>query len=226
MPTVRPGRISRLSNCPLFIPQREECRKIVFIRNNYSRKRVFVNIPYRDSYYRFEVAICAALLSYGLLPVVVKNVYGGGSRICDICKNILSCKYGITDIWSDGKNMPFELGFMLAVGRFNLVFHRNRFKAQDELSDIQYFDPRGHAGSVTKLIEELAVKIPAAFPDASKRDKSPEHIYRLYRTLSVPYKRFRYKIHTKKAARHVKSFIRMLEDRDKVETLRDVFARQ
>jgi len=213
-----------LRQCPLHIPQKVKCCKKKFIDKNYKKNRVFVNIPYNPSYRQFEIAICAALLAYELYPVVVKNVYSGTTRICEICKNIYSCKYGISDIWYDNKNIPFELGFMLASGRFNLVLHKNRKKAVIECSDIGYFDAGSHYGDVEKLIVELAEKIPLKIHDAIQERLEPEHIYRAYRYLLGKYRTKRFEMLKPQFMKQITVFLKMARNKDKISELKQAFS--
>ncbi len=156
--------------CPIHLPRKKvKCCLIEEIQKKYDSHRVFVNISYSDSYERFEVAICTVLLAYGLTPVVVKYEYGSGNRFCGICECIATCRYGVSDIWRKTKNVPFELGYMLACGKGNIILHKDRIIAYKQLSDLQGIDPKGHEGKTTLLMEGLTKRIPKSLPGFSNK---------------------------------------------------------
>jgi len=186
--------IPLLNSCPLFLPDNVKCKKIAEIRKEYNWRKIFVNIPYSKTYRPFESAICAVLTSYHLKPIVVKNIYTGRTRICEICKNMLSCNYGITDIWYKSKNVPFELGFMTACGKFNIVFMRTRKNLSKQLSDIQYFDPRSHEGKAERLIMELSEKIPRITNKLRIKKINLNELLKTYNSVERLRKRLKYSV--------------------------------
>jgi len=158
------------------------------IQNGYKRENVFVNIPYVPEYRPFAAAIIATLLKVGLRPKLASFVSRGEHRLCKICELMQVCRYCITDLsYPELQNMPFELGYSLALGRqvhsFVLIdekFTKDRKGAKvkkflSQISNIQgVVEPITYDKSPEKLIRELLKRIRDDIPEvivAQKRDE-------------------------------------------------------
>ncbi|MCL4298457.1 MAG: sigma-54 dependent transcriptional regulator [Anaerolineae bacterium] len=110
-PSKDPATIMRV--CPLNL---SGCSKKEEIMRLYSPRRVFVNVAYNSDYADYEQVIRQTLEKYGLVPVLSKDYLEPVVLLCNICKLIQTCKYGITDISVPGSNVLYELGLMHANG--------------------------------------------------------------------------------------------------------------
>jgi DNA-binding NtrC family response regulator len=126
-----------LQICPL---NRGECTKKEEIIRNYSPRRVFVNIPYSDVYAEHESTIRSLLEDYGLVPVFSKDFLEPGMLLCNVCKLIQTCKYGITDISESGTNVFYELGLMHAVGVHCAILKDHRSKMMSDIGGILFLE--------------------------------------------------------------------------------------
>ncbi|MBN2004573.1 MAG: sigma-54-dependent Fis family transcriptional regulator [Anaerolineae bacterium] len=106
-----PDAILRI--CPLNLGA---CSKKDEILRLYAPQRVFVNVSYAAKYEDYETALRLTLEKYSLVPVLSKDYLEPGMLMCNVCKLIQTCKYGITDISAFGGNVLYELGLMHAIG--------------------------------------------------------------------------------------------------------------
>lgn len=128
---------SILSVCPL---NRGDCTKKEEILRLYSPRRVFVNIPYSSDYEEHEKAIRGTLESFGLVPVVSKDHLEPGMLLCNICKLLQTCKYGITDISDTGTNVFYELGLMHAIGIHCAILKDRRSSAISDIGGLLFLE--------------------------------------------------------------------------------------
>jgi hypothetical protein len=101
---------------------------------------VFVNIPYSSDFSEHEVIIRETLESYGLVPVVSKDHLEPGMLLCNVCKLLQTCKYGVTDISESGSNVFYELGLMHAVGVQCAIFKDRRSKTASDIGGLLFLE--------------------------------------------------------------------------------------
>lgn len=166
--------------CLLKLPASTPCSEQTYITKYFTPSRVFVNIPYYKTYKPFEDAICATLVAYDLEPVLVKEEIPGAARICRICRLMLSCKYGITDISYSTHNIPFELGLLLAFGKHTIILYREKHKYQKKFSDLQYRDPLVYEKKPRELIKKLSNSINQEFRGAGGIMRLPKLLFEMY----------------------------------------------
>jgi hypothetical protein len=130
-----PSTILRV--CPL---NRGDCTKKEEITRLYSPRRVFVNIPYSSDFSEHEMIIRETLESYGLVPVVSKDHLEPGMLLCNVCKLLQTCKYGVTDISETGSNVFYELGLMHAVGVQCAIFKDRRSKTASDIGGLLFLE--------------------------------------------------------------------------------------
>jgi hypothetical protein len=130
-----PSTILRV--CPL---NRGDCTKKEEISRLYSLRRVFVNIPYSSDFSEHEIIIRETLERYGLVPVVSKDHLEPGMLLCNVCKLLQTCKYGVTDISESGSNVFYELGLMHAVGVQCAIFKDRRSKTASDIGGLLFLE--------------------------------------------------------------------------------------
>ncbi len=145
-----------------------------------AKPRVFLNVPYDDSYEKLLVAITAALIALGRDPQLTFQVPDGGQgrlrRIFDLLK---SCPVSIHDLSAVGLparfNMPFELGLACALREQTnahefLVLERKRHRLDRSLSDLKGIDPKIHGGSARSAISAIleVLERPSGNPTAQQ----------------------------------------------------------
>jgi hypothetical protein len=149
------------------------------IKGDFRSFNVFVNIPYVEEYRDLEAAIIATLLKTGMVPQLAAfRSEGQPIRICKICEMMQSSKYCITDLsYSTLHNMPFELGYMFALGRqahsFILIDEKyaGRSRAGARKFDAQMSNLKGveiivHERSPKKLVSQLLRRMKSDVPEA------------------------------------------------------------
>lgn len=157
-----------------------------------AKPRVFLNVPYDDSYEKVLVAITAALIALGRDPQLTFQVPDGGQgRLRRIFSLLKSCPVSIHDLSAVGQpvrfNMPFELGLACALKEQTdshdfLVLERKRHRLDHTLSDLKGIDPKIHGGSARLAISAIleVLERPSGNPTA----KQVWHLYvRLRRIL-------------------------------------------
>jgi hypothetical protein len=129
--------------------------------------RVFLNLPYSQSYEKILIALTAAVVAIGRTPALTFKVpEGGQGRLRRIFGLLNSCRVSIHDLSAVGCpvrfNMPFELGLACAIrqkgGRQRhdfIILERTRHRLQRTLSDMNGFDPRIHNGCVRESIRAV-----------------------------------------------------------------------
>jgi DNA-binding NtrC family response regulator len=117
--------------CPLNM---SACNKKEEIIRLFSPKRIFVNIPERPEYAKYEAAIRSTLESYHLIPILPKDSMEPTILLCNVCKLIQTCKYSISDISFSDTSVLYRLGKIQSTGLHSLII-KNR--QANELLDIQ-----------------------------------------------------------------------------------------
>lgn len=117
-----------------------ECTKKEEIIRLYSPRRVFVNIPYSGYFSDHEKVIRKTLENHGLVPVVSKDHLEPGMLLCNICKLLQTCKYGITDISEAGTNVFYELGLMHAIGIRCAILKDHRSTVTSDIGGMFYLE--------------------------------------------------------------------------------------
>lgn len=117
-----------------------DCTKKEEIIRLYSPRRVFVNIPYSDDFEDHEKVIRETLEAYGLVPVVSKDHLEPGMLLCNVCKLLQTCKYGITDISEPGTSVFYELGLMHAIGIHCAILKNRRSKAMSDIGGLLFLE--------------------------------------------------------------------------------------
>ena len=149
--TKDPATILRV--CPLNLG---ECSKKEEIIRLYDPRRVFVNIPYTPEYAEYEQVIRETLEKYGLMPVLSKDDLEPVILMCNICKLIQTCKYGITDISNAESNVLYELGLMHANGIHCAILKDRRARQSTDLQGLfylEYSNPTSMAERLSRWIE-------------------------------------------------------------------------
>jgi hypothetical protein len=137
----------------------------------FSRKSVFLNIPYDDRFLRLYLAYITGLIHLDLKPRATIEIPGGRNRLDKILELIRSCRYSIHDLSrveldrtpppTPRFNMPFELGLAVASAKLGgtphdwFVFETVHRRASKSLSDLSGTDPNIHHGTVEGVMREL-----------------------------------------------------------------------
>jgi len=140
-----------------------------------SVRDVFINCPFSPDYQANFQAIVFTIVRSGFTPRCAReNDDGGEVRFDKICRIIRECPFGVHDISKtelDAEsglarfNMPFELGLFLGAKKFGarthrakktMIFDRDRFRYQSDISDIAGQDVHSHDGDIQQLIRKLA----------------------------------------------------------------------
>ncbi len=154
-----PASILRI--CPL---NRGDCTKKEEIVRLYASRRVFVNIPYSNDFADHENVIRETLEEYGLVPVVSKDYLEPGMLLCNVCKLIQTCKYGVTDISLAGTNVFYELGLMHAVGIHCAILKDRRTSMSSDIGGLLFLEYT----SPQSLKEKLKLWISGQVKEASQ----------------------------------------------------------
>jgi hypothetical protein len=127
-----------------------------------SRRSVFLNVPFDESYEPLFVALISALVALGRTPRSVLEVpEQGDGRLVRILRLIRSCPVSIHDLSRVGLpvrfNMPFELGIAVALARIDrghkfILLEAERHRLQKTLSDVNGIDPGIHRATVRGII--------------------------------------------------------------------------
>jgi DNA-binding NtrC family response regulator len=139
--------------CPLNLGK---CSKKEEIMRLYSPRRVFVNVPYASEYEDYERVIRFTLEKYSLVPVLSKDYLETGVLLCNVCKLIQTCKYGITDIFRSGSNVLYEMGLMHAIGIPCAILKDPRARLSADIQGLlflKYKSPDTMAKSLSRWIE-------------------------------------------------------------------------
>lgn len=125
------------------------CGELNEIMKEYSKKNVFIAIPYSN--YPYENAILEVVEAANLSPKLAKQKIQTKVVLCKICKEIRKSCYGIVDISEKNVNVAYELGLMQSLGKNCAILLRSGTEAQSDLRGIEnvMYD------NLVKLISEL-----------------------------------------------------------------------
>lgn len=146
-----PSTILRV--CPLNLGT---CSKKEEIIRLYSPRRVFVNVPDVLEYGEYEKVIRHTLENYDLVPVLPKEHLETADLLCNVCKLIQTCKYGITDISKLETNTLYRLGQMHAIGVHCAILKSHKISGAIDLQGmfiLEYTDPESMAECLLHWIE-------------------------------------------------------------------------
>lgn len=107
------------------------------IQSEYSEKKIFINIPYRDEYQPYEDKIVEVIKRFELTPVLAKEEVKSDILLCKICRKIQSCKYGISDISYMSINVPYELGLLHALEKRTAILKRRDAELPTDVRGIE-----------------------------------------------------------------------------------------
>jgi hypothetical protein len=122
--------------------------------------KVFLNLPYTQSFANLYLAYIAGITAFGLIPVMPQTS-GRVTRLDGILETISTCGYSLHDVTSQpGWNRALELGITIGVSRMGkshlwFLLNKNRYQIQKELSDLNGVDPIVHDGTVTGVLRAL-----------------------------------------------------------------------
>ena len=140
--------------CPLNLGT---CSKQEEIIRLYSPRRVFVNVPYVPEYAGCEHAIRRTLERYRLVPVLSKDHLEPTALLCNVCKLIQTCKYGVTDVSMPGSNVLYELGLMHAHGVHCVIVKERRASLSADIQGLlflEYTHPESLSERLSRWIED------------------------------------------------------------------------
>lgn len=155
--------LTRISfGCPLGM---DVCGKLDDIVQNYSRKNVFLAIPY--SKYGHENAIKDVLTAAKLRPVLAKDKIHTTNLLCKICRQMRKCAYMVADISRQNANVAYELGLMQSLGKDCAILFSTRVRKQKQsdlkgIADVRYSTSK-------KLKKELGKWIRDNVDEADRR---------------------------------------------------------
>lgn len=173
----------RVGRCPKYALQKSAhpCDDDIWarIQADFRTFNVFVNIPYLQEYQKLQAAIIATVLKVGLRPKLASfRSEGQPIRLCKICEIMQTCQYCITDLsYLRLHNMPFELGFFLALGRqghsFILIDEKYHEidgtkvrKFDSQLSNLKSVEVLVHEKKPKTLVHELLKRLKRDVPEA------------------------------------------------------------
>lgn len=173
----------RITKCPKHLFQNliQPCDEDIWqvIKKDYSPINVFVNVPYIEEYNELKATIIALLLVVKLNPILAaERSQGQPIRLCKICELMQTCKYVVTDLSYDTlHNIPFELGFFLALGRkghsmvlIDYKYHEKdgikMLKFDSRLSNLKGLEVIKHERNTEKLITGLVNRLRYDVPEA------------------------------------------------------------
>ncbi|MBS0234229.1 MAG: hypothetical protein JSR99_12185 [Proteobacteria bacterium] len=150
------------------------------IKSKYRPLNVFVNFPYDKAYQPIACTVIATLFKCGLRPQMAALKSSGAHRLCKICEMIQQSKYCLTDLsYSTLHNMPFELGYSMALGRIGhqFVLVDQKYVTNADSVRVRKFDsqlsnmkgviePITYDGDKEKLANELVKRIQDSVPEA------------------------------------------------------------
>jgi len=100
--------------CPI---NNGRCSKNKHIKKIYSKRRIFIAIPYTKNYSAYENIIKETLIFKGLKPVLAKSETKSTLLLCKICALIQSSEYGLADISYPNPNVFYELAMLHLLGK-------------------------------------------------------------------------------------------------------------
>lgn len=125
-----------------------------------TRIRVFLSIPYKKTYRRYEDAIRAALHASGLEPVIARESTRTTTILEDVCALIDTCQYAVVDISGWNFNVALETGYVIARGCPYVILKNSRTKAPADLQGLKYQEYRNVESLRSKLVRWIQQNIP------------------------------------------------------------------
>lgn len=162
-----------LRTCPLNLGA---CSKQDEIVRLYSPRRVFVNISYHEGYGPYEQAIRDALVEHTLVPVLSKDYLEPTVLLCNICKLIQTCKYGITDISEPQSNVLYELGLMHAIGVRCVILKERRAALSADIQGLlflEYSSPESVSERLSRWIEDQVIEAKNPIEPSQEKGEPP-----------------------------------------------------
>ena len=126
-----------ITNCPL---NHGKCNLKSKIQMEFDEKKVFIDIPYNESYEDFENQIIRTLKNHGLTPVLAKDSTQSSILLCKVCQKIQSCRYGVADISEAKPNVYFELGLLYGVNRICAILKKSDIDLPTDLQGKEYIE--------------------------------------------------------------------------------------
>lgn len=162
-----PNTILRV--CPLNLGA---CSKKEEIIRLYSPRRVFVNVPYTPEYAEYEQAIRFTLEKYGLVPILSKDNLETVVLLCNVCKLIQTCKYGVTDISVPGSNVLYEMGLMHALGIHCAILKDRRATLSADIQGLLFLEYANADSAAQSLSRWIDGQVKEAIPQLDATDLS------------------------------------------------------
>ncbi len=133
---------------------KKECSETKSIEKDYSEKNVFLNIPHED--YRDHEDVLREILSRaGLSPVTAKSSVKSEQGLCEVCRLIRTCKYGISDISYSMHSITYKAGLIDGLGKPACILMQERTVNPDDVEGLGYMWYRGERGLKIVLAEWL-----------------------------------------------------------------------
>lgn len=142
--------------------------------------RVFLTIPYKKTYRRYEDTIRAVLRSRGLYPVIARESSTTRTILEEVCVLIDSCRYAIVDISGWNFNVALETGYIIARGLPYAILKNGRTKPPADLRGFKYQEYRNVETMRKKLVRWVDQNVPEAkeLPEARVAKQLIERIMR------------------------------------------------
>lgn len=131
------GIVMFMPRCPL---NGGQCNLKDEIKQQYSDKKIFLDIPYERKYKTFENQINATIKNCGLEIVIAKQTQKTKMILCKVCSLIQTCKYGVADISYESLNVPFELGLMYGLGKECAILKAADAPQPTDIDGIEYIE--------------------------------------------------------------------------------------
>jgi hypothetical protein len=125
------------------------------------RNKVFLNLPYTQSFAELYLAYIAGITTFELIPTTTLSTSGRVARLEGVLETISRCGYSLHDVTSQpGWNRALELGITIGIARMGqahnwFVLNKDRYRTQKELSDLNGVDVLVHGGTVTGVLRAL-----------------------------------------------------------------------
>lgn len=124
-------------SCPL---NHGKCNLKNKIQVEFNEKKVFLDIPYNNTYEDYEKQIIRTLENNGLTAVLAKDSTESSILLCKVCQKIQSCKYGIADISEAKANVYFELGLLYGINKKCAILKKANIDLPTDLQGKEYIE--------------------------------------------------------------------------------------
>jgi hypothetical protein len=125
-------------------------------------RKVFLDIPYRGPYKRYELAIKSALLAHGLEPILARDRSVTKIILENVGQLIRSCKYGVVDISGLKFNVGFEAGYLTALPRKFVILKNKKTVVPADLEGLIYCEYSDKDDLIIGLVNWLNQNVPEA----------------------------------------------------------------